>query len=82
MLETSRDKEKASGSSASNTSSLKQKVTSSTGLSLSLRGFPETYYNPNSPICKARQLERYLNYLLEHPALSSSFPLNAVLQVS
>jgi hypothetical protein len=50
----------------------------SRGLSLSL---PESYYNPNSPVCKARQLERYLNYLLEHPALSTSFPLNTILQV-
>lgn len=42
---------------------------------------PENYYNPNSPEGKARQLERYLNYLLEHPALSTSFPLNAILTV-
>lgn len=42
---------------------------------------PESYYNPNSPVWKARQLERYLNYLLEHPALSTSFPLNTVLKV-
>jgi hypothetical protein len=49
----------------------------STNLSL-----PENYYNPSSPMGKARQLERYLNYLLEHPALSTSFPLNAVLTVS
>ena len=42
---------------------------------------PENYYNPNSPMWKARQLERYLNYLLEHPALSTSFPLNTVLKV-
>ena len=43
---------------------------------------PENYYNPNSPVGKARQLERYLNYLLQHPAFSTSFPLNAVLTVS
>lgn len=43
---------------------------------------PEQYYNPNSPEAKARHLERYLNYLLEHPALSTSFPLNTILQVS
>jgi hypothetical protein len=43
---------------------------------------PENYYNPNSPAGKARQLERYLNYLLEHPALSTSFPLNTILKVS
>jgi hypothetical protein len=41
----------------------------------------ESYYNPNSPTGKARQLERYLNYLLEHPALSTSFPLNTILKV-
>jgi len=43
---------------------------------------PESYYNPNSPNGKARQLERYLNYLLEHPALSTSFPLNTILKAS
>lgn len=43
---------------------------------------PESYYNPNSPAGKARQLERYLNYLLEHPALSTSFPLNTMLKAS
>jgi hypothetical protein len=48
--------------------------------SLSL-ALPESYYNPNSPVGKARQLERYLNYLLEHPALSTSFPLNTILKV-
>lgn len=46
------------------------------------RVLPENYYNPNSPAAKARQLERYLNYLLEHPALSTSFPLNTILKVS
>ena len=39
------------------------------------------YYNPNSPAGKARHMERYLNYLLEHPALSTSFPLNTILKV-
>lgn len=43
---------------------------------------PESYYNPNSPAGKARRLERYLNYLLEHPALSTSFPLNTILKAS
>jgi len=43
---------------------------------------PETYYSVNSPAGKARQLERYLNYLLEHPALSTSFPLNTILKAS
>lgn len=36
----------------------------------------------NTPSCKARQLERYLNYMLEHPALSTSFPLNLILKAS
>ena len=31
---------------------------------------------------KAGQVERYLNYLLEHPALCTSFPLNVILKVS
>lgn len=42
----------------------------------------DKYYNPNSRTGKARHLERYLNYLLEHPALSTSFPLNTILQAS
>jgi len=42
----------------------------------------QSYYNPNSPDGKARHLERYLNYLLEHPALSTSFPLNTILKAS
>ena len=42
----------------------------------------EKYYNPHSPKGKARQLERYLNYLLEHPALSTSFSLNTILKSS
>ena len=50
----------------------------SLGLSMLL---PGSYYNPSSPVYKARQLERYLNYLMEHPALSTSFPLNTILQV-
>jgi hypothetical protein len=43
---------------------------------------PESYYNPNSPSGKARQIERYLNFLLVHPAMSSSFPLSIILKVS
>jgi len=31
---------------------------------------------------KAGQVERYLNYLLEHPALCTSFPLNVILKAS
>lgn len=30
---------------------------------------------------KAKQIERYLSYLLEHPALCTSFPLNVILKV-
>ena len=30
---------------------------------------------------KAKELERCLNYLMEHPALRTSFPLNAILKV-
>ena len=41
----------------------------------------ENFYNAQAPATKARQLERYLNYLLEHPALSTSFPLNTILMV-
>mmetsp|Transcript_56373 Transcript_56373/g.136762 ORF Transcript_56373/g.136762 Transcript_56373/m.136762 type:complete len:1304 (+) Transcript_56373:755-4666(+) len=40
------------------------------------------YYNPNSPSTKARHLERYFNYMLEHPALSTSFSLQAILKAS
>lgn len=58
----------------------KQQFRSQKKKSLSL-SLPESYYNPNSPTGKARQLERYLNYLLEHPALSTSFPLNTILKV-
>ena len=45
----------------------------------------KSYYNSGSAeiyLSKAQQLERYLNYLLEHPALSTSFPLNVVLKVN
>jgi hypothetical protein len=47
----------------------------------SATSIPESYYNPNSPDGISRQLERYLNYLLDHPALSTSFPLNTILKV-
>lgn len=46
------------------------------------RAVPDSYYNPNVPLVRARHLERYLNYLLEHPALSTSFPLSTILKVS
>ncbi|CAB9513367.1 expressed unknown protein [Seminavis robusta] len=57
----------------------KPKAKPSPSLCLAL---PESYYNPNSPAGRARQIERYLNYLLEHPALSTSFPLNTILKAS
>lgn len=36
----------------------------------------------DTPESKARQIEKYLSYLLNHPALSTSFPLNLILKVS
>jgi hypothetical protein len=52
------------------------------------QSFPKASYsvrnrrNKNeTPESKARQTEKYLNYMLEHPALSSSFPLNLILKV-
>jgi hypothetical protein len=51
-------------------------------VSASTIAISEKYYNPNSPTGKARHLERYLNFLLEHPALSTSFPLNTILKAS
>lgn len=70
---------KSAHSRTTQASSQKQLLTKKKkSVSLSL---PESYYNPNSPAGKARQLERYLNYLLEHPALSTSFPLNTMLKV-
>jgi hypothetical protein len=59
-------------------SNKKQMSSSKTKVSL----VPDNFYNPHSPAGKARHLERYLNYLLEHPALSTSFPLNTILMVS
>jgi len=72
------------GSYGSTTNSLSKNhfEKSSSKNSATMRKTMKTYYNPNSPIGKARQLERYLNYLLEHPALSTSFPLNTILKAS
>lgn len=64
---------------STNTSAGKKAKSKKPSVSLAI---PESYYNPNSPSGKARQLERYLNYLLEHPALSTSFPLNTILKAS
>lgn len=69
----------SSASALSHTHSSHKAAKKKRNLNLAL---PENYYNPNSPVGKTRQLERYLNYLLEHPALSTSFPLNAILTVS
>lgn len=58
-----------------------KKLSNSKQSSLGTMMYSDSYYHPHSPAGKARQLERYLNYLLEHPALSTSFPLNTVLKV-
>lgn len=76
-----RSDESLAAAAASHVSQQNAKKNSRKKRSLSL-ALPENYYNPNSPVGKARQLERYLNYLLQHPALSTSFPLNAILTVS
>ena len=68
---------KSGSSSSSKKGGSSGKSSSSKSLAL-----PESYYNPSSAEGKARHLERYLNYLLEHPALSTSFPLNTILKVS
>lgn len=71
-----------SAPASSNRSSSLSGSNKKTSVSSKNLALPESYYNPNSPSGKARQLERYLNYLLEHPALSTSFPLNTILKVS
>ena len=35
----------------------------------------------DNPESKSKQLERYINYMLDHPAMSTSFPLNVMLKV-
>lgn len=74
----------ASPASPSNSTSTNTATSSHPGKKSSSRSLavPEHYYHVNSPVRKARQLERYLNYLLEHPALSTSFALNTILKVS
>lgn len=52
------------------------------GIGSTLRHPRGSERGPDASSSKARQLERYLNYLLEHPALSTSFPLNTVLKAS
>eukprot|EP00547_Thalassionema_nitzschioides_P003180 CAMPEP_0194213434 /NCGR_PEP_ID=MMETSP0156-20130528/14029_1 /TAXON_ID=33649 /ORGANISM="Thalassionema nitzschioides, Strain L26-B" /LENGTH=1116 /DNA_ID=CAMNT_0038941461 /DNA_START=280 /DNA_END=3630 /DNA_ORIENTATION=+ len=61
---------------------IEQKQSNRKPIKKPLTAISDKYYNPNSPTGKARHLERYLNYLLEHPALSTSFPLNTILKAS
>lgn len=61
---------------------VEQKQSNRKPIKKALTAISDKYYNPNSPTGKARHLERYLNYLLEHPALSTSFPLNTILKAS
>eukprot|EP00980_Cylindrotheca_fusiformis_P023374 scaffold10429_cov126-Cylindrotheca_fusiformis.AAC.5 len=63
-------------------SSTTPKASTQSGVKKVAKSIPESYYNPNSPDSIARQLERYINYLLDHPALSTSFPLNTILKAS
>lgn len=55
----------------------------STLLKLSPHRSKKTFSSPSQDALqsKAKQLERYLNYMLEHPALSSSFALHMILTV-
>ena len=50
----------------------------------SIRPLKKTFITLSQDIflLKAKQLERYLNYLVENPAVSSSFPLRVILMVS
>ena len=64
------------GSTTKSTKSSKGPERSSQHMSVS-----KSYYNPYTVGSKARRIERYLNYLLEHPALSTSFPLQTILTV-
>lgn len=50
----------------------------------SIRPLKKTFMTLSQDIflLKAKQLERYLNYLIENPAVSSSFPLRVILMVS
>jgi len=70
---------KASSSSGSSESKL-AKLGKGIGSTLKK---PRSNENSSDAISsKARQVERYVNYLLEHPALSTSFPLNTILKAS
>lgn len=60
------------------TTTHRDKTASSTTRSTSGRS---SEANITGPERTAHQLERYLRYLMEHPALSTSFPLNAMLTV-
>jgi hypothetical protein len=41
-----------------------------------------TTRDQDAPALLAKRMDRYLNYMLENSALSTSFPLNALLTVS
>jgi len=70
------------GSYVSTTPKLQSAARPELSIQTTSMSIPESYYNPNSPDSTSRQLQRYLNYLLDHPALSTSFPLNTILKAS
>ncbi|KAL3941523.1 MAG: hypothetical protein SGBAC_004141 [Bacillariaceae sp.] len=70
------------GSYVSTTPKLQSAARPERSIQTTAMSIPESYYNPNSPDSTSRQLQRYLNYLLDHPALSTSFPLNTILKAS
>lgn len=63
------------------TSSPSSSLTKSKTLSLQMRS-GSVVKEEDVPAIVAHGIERYLNYLLENNALSTSFPLNAILQAS
>jgi len=69
------------GSSPSSSSS-KKKTSQSSKKTSSLSRQSSSPHQEEGPAELAKRIERYLNYLLENASLSSSFPLNAILQAS
>ena len=69
------------GSSPSSSSS-KKKSSQRSKKTSSLSSQSSSPHQEEGPAELAKRIERYLNYLLENAALSSSFPLNAILQAS
>jgi len=68
----------SSGKNSTSTRTASSKITGS-----NLGGWSYGRDNSSeSSLDKAKQIERYLNYLLEHPALCTSFPLNVILKSS